>query len=227
MGARVGGGRDARAALLLLAYPAPPEGPARHVVRPELFGAAVAEQLLDDILGREQEFVENAESVVGYRHGRVRMGESTPTEAVAAYVLDHLDALCADLGVDTGGASPHDVLEVGDLGITAHLGGDFLRLHRDDGKLSQPNGRVLSFVYWLHRRPCPFEGGELRLCGWQRDDAGDLVPGLPAVDLVPEHDMLAVFPSSTMHEILPVREPTGEFAAARFAVTGFICRRAR
>jgi Rps23 Pro-64 3,4-dihydroxylase Tpa1-like proline 4-hydroxylase len=125
---------------------------------------------------------------------------------------------------DPGCAPAAAALEVADTAATACLDGDFLSQHRDDGKHARPNGRVLSFVYWLHRRPRRFTGGALRLCGWACLD-GEIVPAPPAVDLEPHHDTLVVFPSATMHEVFPVRTDSAAFADARFAITGFVRRR--
>ena len=183
-----------------------------------------SDDLLTRIIERRQDFAENESSPLAYRHGWALPSVPELTEPVSAVVRSNLDAWCTTFDVDIGYATAADTLELSDVAVTAFLDGDFLGQHRDDGRNSIPNGRVLSFVYWLHRRPQAFTGGALRLCGWSRHD-GDLIPGPSAVDLEPVNDALVVFPSSTMHEVFAVHMTSTAFADARFAITGFVRRR--
>ena len=106
-----------------------------------------------------------------------------------------------------------------ELQVTASGDGDYYRMHRDTDKTST---REISFVYFFHREPRGFLGGELRLyddsrvSGKAHADCSQLVS--------PRQDMLVVFPSTTSHELLPVRVPSREFADSRFTINGWIHR---
>jgi Rps23 Pro-64 3,4-dihydroxylase Tpa1-like proline 4-hydroxylase len=69
---------------------------------------------------------------------------------------------------------------------------------------------VLSGVYYFHRRPRAFTGGELRLYAIGDPDR--------FVDIEPTHNTLLVFPSWAPHEVRPVSCPTGQFMDSRFAI---------
>jgi SM-20-related protein len=106
--------------------------------------------------------------------------------------------------------------------LTAAGEGHFFKAHSDDGPGSQ---RVLSCVYYLHREPRGFAGGELRFYdrieeGGSRRSAGTFT----AVD--PVANRMVVFPSVELHEVMAVRCPSGEFADSRFAVTNWVHRAA-
>jgi hypothetical protein len=210
-------------ALRRLAAADQPIGPPRYVLLAKVLGAP-ADELIDAMVSRRDEFGENESAGHAYRHGWALPNVPAVTDPVRELVEARLESWCHVFDVDIGGASAATALEVAAAAATAYRDGDFLSQHRDDGKHARPNGRVLSFVYWLHRRPRPFSGGELRLCGWACRD-GEIVPAPPAVDLEPHHDTLVVFPSTTMHEVFPVRCPASSFDASRFAITGFVRRR--
>jgi hypothetical protein len=194
------------------------------VLVPAVLGSE-ADDLLDRIVARRSDFYENEPGRMAYRHGWALAGVDELTEPIAAVVRSELDGWCRELGIDIGDAKASTALELSDVAVTAFLAGDFIGPHIDDGRASRPNGRVISFVYWLHRRPRRFSAGELRLCGWALHE-GKLVAAPPAVDLDPTHDTLVAFPSSTMHEVFPVQSPSDDFGDARFTITGFVRRRA-
>jgi Rps23 Pro-64 3,4-dihydroxylase Tpa1-like proline 4-hydroxylase len=61
----------------------------------------------------------------------------------------------------------------------------------------------------LHSEPRSFSGGELTI---------------RSSGVQPQGDTLVLFPSCSVHEVLPVRVPSGAFADSRFTVTGWIHR---
>jgi Rps23 Pro-64 3,4-dihydroxylase Tpa1-like proline 4-hydroxylase len=96
--------------------------------------------------------------------------------------------------------------------LTASGDGDYYRLH-DDNTRGCPPTRAITFVYFCHREPRPFDGGELVLHE----------PGGPA-PIAPAQNTVVLFPSSLPHEILPVRCPSGRFCDSRFTLNGWIHR---
>ncbi|MBS0446435.1 MAG: 2OG-Fe(II) oxygenase [Proteobacteria bacterium] len=107
-----------------------------------------------------------------------------------------------------------------EMQITASGNGDYFRLHADSDAKST---REISFVYYFHREPRRFSGGELRLYDCRQID-GRRVPSDTPQTLSPRQDLLLLFPSANDHEVLPVRVPSGEFADSRFTINGWIHR---
>ncbi len=103
-----------------------------------------------------------------------------------------------------------------ELELVAHRDGAFYGRHidtRTGACKGDTDFRFLSAVYYIHQRPKPFSGGALRLhrFGAAGGD-GDFL------DIEPEHNLLAAFPSWAAHEVRPISCPSGEFAHSRFAV---------
>lgn len=108
--------------------------------------------------------------------------------------------------------------------LAAHNDGAHFAFHADTytgGGSGQRSDRMLSGVYYFHREPKAFSGGELRLhrLGAAHDDDGYL-------DLVPTQNSFVIFPAWAPHEVRPVQCPSREFADSRFAVNCWIRRAA-
>lgn len=104
--------------------------------------------------------------------------------------------------------------------ITASNHGDFFRCHSDDGT-PEVASREVTFVYFFHREPKQFSGGELRIY-----DSAPERHGARAISsyrtIVPEQNQLVLFASGLSHEITPVACPSGKFADSRFTVNGWL-----
>jgi SM-20-related protein len=79
--------------------------------------------------------------------------------------------------------------------------------------------RLLSGVYYFHREPKGFTGGELRLHRFGSNER----PG-DYVDVPPAQNSLVVFPSWVTHQVMAVHCPSNDFADFRFAVNCWMCR---
>lgn len=119
-----------------------------------------------------------------------------------------------------------------ELQFAAHGDGAHYRPHLDIplGKNRAPLGaapgedRVLSAVCYFHREPKGFSGGALRLHRFGADwDRGDAEPS-SFVDIEPIDNSFVAFPSWAMHEVRPVRCPSGRFEDYRFALNCWFCR---
>ncbi|MGV9264922.1 2OG-Fe(II) oxygenase [Kitasatospora sp. NPDC003701] len=122
------------------------------------------------------------------------------------------------LGVDCRHTRPS-------YGLNVHNDGDFYRPHQDSSAEFSPR-RLLTFVYYLHRTPRPFDGGELRVFDaalplhtattgdWERRTWRDWEP---------EHDSIVFFRPTAWHEVRPVGCPSGRHEDSRFAVNGWLC----
>jgi Rps23 Pro-64 3,4-dihydroxylase Tpa1-like proline 4-hydroxylase len=106
--------------------------------------------------------------------------------------------------------------------ITASNDGDFFRWHCDDGQ-GEISTREITFVYFLHREPKPFRGGELRIYD-SRKEAGAYVPTENYRAVVPRQNQIVFFPSSLAHEITPVECGSKAFVDSRFTVNGWFHR---
>jgi len=106
-------------------------------------------------------------------------------------------------------------LAVMELELVAHGDGAFYKRHVDTStmQINARSDRVLTGVYYFHRLPRAFDGGELRL-----HSIAPVEQGGRFVDIAPERDMLLLFPSWAPHEVRPISCPSGVFTQSRFAI---------
>jgi SM-20-related protein len=119
---------------------------------------------------------------------------------------------CFDSVLEKLGHESFPVLGI-DAEISASNDGDFFGPHRDVDEANAT--RELSYVYYFHREPKSFSGGELRIYeegSWEHDA------------IVPGQNFMVLFRASAIHEVSAVRCPSGEFADSRFALNGWIHR---
>ena len=103
-----------------------------------------------------------------------------------------------------------------DVQITASLDGGFYNRHSDSS--SAPTaGRKISYVFFVHRSPPAFTGGELVL---YPHGPADLRSGRLAIS--PDAGRIVFFPSGLMHEIMPVHTAADTIEGARLTVNGWI-----
>src|SRR5579863_6445775 len=103
---------------------------------------------------------------------------------------------------------------------TASNHGDFFHCHVDNGAEAVA-AREVTFVYFFHREPKQFSGGELRIYDSRREN-DNYVPTANYRTIVPEQNQLVLFASQLSHEITPVDCPSGQFADSRFTVNGWV-----
>jgi Rps23 Pro-64 3,4-dihydroxylase Tpa1-like proline 4-hydroxylase len=78
-------------------------------------------------------------------------------------------------------------------------------------------------VYFFHREPRQFEGGELRIHDAHLQDAGYVSDGSYQT-IVPQQNQVVFFPCELMHEITPVKCGSQHFADSRFTLNGWLRR---
>lgn len=199
--------------------------PPRCLLLDEFLAPAELHDLLSYTLEEEKHF--NLSEVIS---PEVYNGSSVDFEHRRSHVLMDLDMhydrfidrlqstlprLLPKLGIE-----PFPVVGV-EAQITASKDGDFFRWHNDNGQ-DEVSGRKITFVYFFHREPKVFTGGELRIQGPVIDNSG--FGDGNYYTIVPRQNQLALFDSSLMHEITPVRCSSGKFADSRFTVNGWIRR---
>jgi Rps23 Pro-64 3,4-dihydroxylase Tpa1-like proline 4-hydroxylase len=106
--------------------------------------------------------------------------------------------------------------------ITASNDGDFFHFHSDNGS-ERVSSRYLTFVYFFHREPAQFEGGELRIHDSRRE-RGTYISEGSYQTIVPRQNQIVFFPCELMHEITPVNCPSGLFVDSRFTLNGWLRR---
>ncbi len=94
--------------------------------------------------------------------------------------------------------------------LTAHNDGDYFKAHCDNNHLDIAS-RVLTYVYYFFLEPKSFNGGELVI---NADGSNQIIE--------PVNNTCIFFSSNTLHEVLPVRCPSGKFQDGRFTVNGWI-----
>jgi SM-20-related protein len=192
-----------------------------YQVRRDFLPAALADGLLAFAIAHEDKFVPSAaNSPDGPRvdpNWRISMELSDlgPFNAeLRAHVMPLADGLMRALHID-----PFEPAGA-ELSLVAHGDGAFLTRHVDFLRRGTATTmRMLSGVYYFHRRPKAFEGGALRLY--------EIVPrgrDTRHIDVAPEHNSMAFFGAFVPHEVLPVRVPSGRFEDSRFAINFWIHR---
>jgi Rps23 Pro-64 3,4-dihydroxylase Tpa1-like proline 4-hydroxylase len=108
-----------------------------------------------------------------------------------------------------------------ELQLTASNDGEFFHAHTDsdDGPV---RGRTVTFVYFCHREPCAFQGGELRVYGRDPASGADLADVWHVIR--PAQNRIVFFPSDRLHEITPVACPTRAFLDSRLTLNGWLHR---
>ena len=184
----------------------------------------VRQQLLDQVLSQEADF--DAATVVPASSNAPTVNQ-TLRRAKTINGLGKLEKLFIERlkqqlqpALDKLGSSGFPIGNI-EIQVTASNDGDYFRLHQDTG---QDDTREISFVYFFHREPRRFSGGELRIYPTRVID-GRLTPADHAHTLSPRQDTIVFFPSRNEHEVLPVRVPSRAFADSRFTVNGWIHRK--
>ncbi|MFF3013824.1 2OG-Fe(II) oxygenase [Streptomyces sp. NPDC057939] len=140
-------------------------------------------------------------------------------ELVAA-VHELLPGVEGALGVSCRDTEPRHSLNV-------HSDGEFLVPHQDSWDTFHPL-RAVTFVYYLHRTPRPFEGGALRVYDGatpvRPDGRSTAWEDRSWTDYPPEHDSILFFRPSARHEVRPVTCPSRRREDSRFAINGRLTR---
>jgi SM-20-related protein len=156
--------------------------------------------------------------VVNYEHrsSRVLMNAGKYQQLVLQRIKSVLPDVLQKLGMEE-----FSVADV-EAQITASNDRDFFNCHSDNsGDCVAP--RHLTFVYFFHREPCGFEGGELRIHD-ARLQHGHYKSEGSYQTIIPRQNQIVFFPCELLHEITPVKCSSKVFADSRFTLNGWIRR---
>jgi SM-20-related protein len=107
-----------------------------------------------------------------------------------------------------------------EMQLSTHNDGGYFRIHNDNSS-PRTASRVLTYIYYFHRQPVAFKGGQLRLYD-SRIESSRRNLAHTFIALEPENNMLLLFPSRVMHEVLPTYCSSGNFADGRFTLNGWV-----
>jgi len=147
----------------------------------------------------------------------LNFGDSVHSRLLESRLLTWFPLLAKTLGLPMFPLAPVESQ------LTAATDGYYFKRHSDE---APEIPRVLSCLYYLHREPRGFAGGDLRLYDCI-EESGGRAPAETFTAVEPRANRLVVFPSEEFHEAMPVRCPSKAFADSRFAVTTWLHRAAK
>jgi Rps23 Pro-64 3,4-dihydroxylase Tpa1-like proline 4-hydroxylase len=197
--------------------------PAKSVVLDEFLSPQELEQLTRFTLAHEGDFRASEVvsptadgGVVNYEHRRSRVLMDLAEHQ--DLMLDRIKAVLPQV-LDRLGMEEFSIAEV-EAQVTASNDGDFFCFHSDNAS-DRVASRTLTFVYFFHREPRQFEGGELRIHDARlQDDAYGSEGSYQAI--VPQQNQIVFFPCELLHEITPVNCSSRLFADSRFTLNGWL-----
>ena len=198
---------------------------AQCVVLDEFLAPQGLEDLLGHALEHESEFRASEvispaadTGVIDYEHRRssVLMDVGKHEGVIVERIKSVLPLVLARLGMEE---FPITSVE---SQITASNDGDFFREHPDNGH-EEVASRHLTFVYFFHREPQQFDGGELRIHDARLQGEHYVSTGSYQT-IVPQQNQIVFFPCALLHEITPVKCPSQAFADSRFTLNGWLRR---
>jgi Rps23 Pro-64 3,4-dihydroxylase Tpa1-like proline 4-hydroxylase len=156
--------------------------------------------------------------IVNYEHRRSRV--LMDLDRHEDLMLNRIKAALAQI-LDRLGMEEFSITRV-ETQITASNDGDFFHFHSDNGS-DRVASRYLTFVYFFHREPRQFEGGELRIHDARLENGAYVSEGSYQT-IIPRQNQIVFFPCELMHEITPVNCGSQHFADSRFTLNGWLRR---
>jgi Rps23 Pro-64 3,4-dihydroxylase Tpa1-like proline 4-hydroxylase len=104
--------------------------------------------------------------------------------------------------------------------LTMHGDGNFYKIHNDNGS-PDTSSRVLTYVYYFYREPKAFEGGDLLIYD-SKIENNFYVAAKSYKRIQPRSNSIVFFLSRYLHEVAPVKCPSGQFLDGRFTINGWI-----
>ena len=198
---------------------------ANYVILDEFLAPQELEELTRFALEHEADFhasevyslsVQNGVINDDYRRSRVLMDLGEQQDRIVARIKSVLPQVLEKFGMEE-----FTIADV-EAQITASNDGDFFHLHDDNGS-EGVSSRHLTFVFFFHREPRHFEGGELRIHDAHLHEGRYLIDGTYQT-IVPRQNQIVFFPCELQHEITAVKCPSQLFADSRFTLNGWLRR---
>ncbi|KJE35839.1 hypothetical protein UF64_06920 [Thalassospira sp. HJ] len=181
-------------------------------VIPDAFPQKVYEILFAEATRSEEEYVEDKVVINGmatcdrkFRYSYRKQLSREYEDLYLTHLMPLLEKTVPKLGIGWPTARPPSKK----FSLCRH--GAYFLPHQDHGY----HDRMVSIVYHMHQLPRMFKGGQLAVFDTDYETKQAL-DKFTLYDFQP--NMLAIFPSWAMHEVLPVSLPNDEFQHGRFAV---------
>jgi Rps23 Pro-64 3,4-dihydroxylase Tpa1-like proline 4-hydroxylase len=198
---------------------------AECVVLDEFLAPQEVEELMGFTLSHEGDFKTSEvvspyeeHGIVNYEHRRSRV--LMDLEQHEGVTLERIKSVLPQV-LRKLGMEPFTIAGV-EAQVTASNEGDFFHFHSDNTS-ERVASRYLTFVYFFHREPRQFEGGELRIHDARLED-GVYVSDGHYQTIVPQQNQIVFFPCQLLHEITPVKCSSQLFADSRFTLNGWLRR---
>ena len=194
-----------------------------HLIIDGLLDANTAADFLAFAIARESDFVASAVGAQADVVDLIRKSRRLNDLGRFAPILEQaLLAKASDL-IASLGLTPFKPTGV-ELELVAHGDGGYYKRHIDlftgpEERSGRGDDRMVSVVYYLHKEPKPFSGGELRLYPHPDPSKAEI-----SVDIAPAHGKAVAFSTWLAHEVLPVQCSSGHFSDSRFAINCWILR---
>jgi SM-20-related protein len=192
----------------------------QFVIARDFLGPGELEGLLRYVLQHERKFKSSSIEQYGVsstiRRSRVLSDLGKQRDLITRRLLHYLPSVLELLKI-----RPFHVSQI-ETQVTASNDGDYFKGHND----ASPSGeRVITFVHYFYREPKSFSGGRLRLYRTRTKGKEGIVAFLSRFNTVtPQQNHILFFPSYLLHEVLPVKCPSGAFADSRFTLNGWFCK---
>ena len=103
--------------------------------------------------------------------------------------------------------------------LITHFDGHFYRTHQDNRSAAN-RSRQITFVYYFHRTPKQFTGGDLLL--YDTDFKEHRYAPILYTRIKPLNNSVIFFPSGYYHEVTPVSCHTKQWNDGRFSLNGWL-----
>lgn len=191
---------------------------AQFVQIDHFLGVEARSQLLNYVLNQEANFVPTTTSTgaTDYRRSQILYWFPEFSDWMVQRVKQALPDVLCRLKI------PAFAIDHIEIQLTAHNHGHYYKIHNDNGSPEAAN-RELSYVYYFCREPQAFSGGELRIYDLTVE-YGNFTHTDAFQTVAPRNNSIVFFPSHYLHEVLPVRCASRQFADSRFTLNGWVRR---
>lgn len=185
---------------------------------PNLLSPDEHAQLLAFVQRSEGVFADTTTSTKrdNYRQSSVLYNFSPFDEMIRSKLRQLMPAVCQALKIDEVPAGSIEAQ------LTSHNDNNFYKVHNDNGSPDTAH-RVLTFVYYFHRQPKAFTGGELLVYDHKVQN-GYHYAAETYRTIEPTDNTVVFFASEEMHEVKMVHCPSRQFMDSRFTINGWIAR---
>ncbi|MCT7957749.1 2OG-Fe(II) oxygenase [Laspinema palackyanum] len=200
-----------------LATPAPIVIESKFLKIQNFLSEAENQRILNYVIENQGEFEDSRVGIddPNYRRSRIFYYFQEFGDLIKERIKQVLPQVKEHLGI-----LPFEITEI-EAQITAHNDGHFYKTHNDNGD-SVTATRTISYIYYFHREPKPFTGGQLRM--YDTLKLSDTLYSMAEsyTDIPPTNNSIVFFASGCFHEVRAVNCPSKNFPDSRFTLNGWI-----